>query len=64
MSNPRYDTTTTDNGDVLFGLGGQDWHTHTATVRDNQTGKTYESTNYDAQTARDQAWEKARNDRE
>jgi len=50
---PRYDTKTTDNGDTLFGLGGQDWHTHTTTVRGNQTGKEYSSTNYDAAKSRD-----------
>ena len=65
MSNsPRYDAKTTDNGDTLFGFGGKDWHTHTTTVRDNQTGKEYSATNYDTAKSRDEAYDKARSDRD
>ena len=60
---PKYDAKTTDNGDTLFGLGGKDWHTHTATVRDNETGKSYSATNYDENKSRDAAWEQANNDK-
>ncbi len=60
---PKYDVTTVDNGSTLFGLGGQDWHTHTTTVRDNETGKTYSATNYDEGKSRDAAWEQANNDK-
>lgn len=60
---PEFDVKTTDNGSTLFGLGGKDWHTHTVEIRDNSTGKTYSSTNYDESKARDDAWEQANNDK-
>lgn len=56
---PRYDVETNDNGGVYFGLG---WHTHTTTIRDNETGKEYSNTHWEAKESRDRAWEQVRQD--
>jgi hypothetical protein len=57
---PRYDVTTEDDGGVYFGFGS---HTHTTTIRDNETGQEYTAINYDAQASRDAAWDQVDRDR-
>lgn len=62
----RYETETEVNNTnplgPLSGLFGGKMDATTYKVRDTQTGKTYESTNYDAAQARKSTWEKVERD--
>lgn len=58
---PRYDVNT-ESDNPYFGLLGSDWDVHNVTIRDNNTGKEYSAANYDAEKARDAAWDKVHQD--
>lgn len=47
----------------LSGLFGGEMNATTYTVRDTSTGKVYESTNYDADKARESVWEQVDRDK-
>lgn len=58
----KSEVTNTNPLGPLSGLFGGDMNATTYTVRDTLTGKEYSSTNYDADKARDDAWNAAKRD--
>lgn len=58
----RYEVDKTETDTNILIVGGPMVVT-TYTIRDTETGKVYESTNYDADAARSSAWEQADSDR-